>query len=142
MFFVARSHSGSKEGKMVKKCVVCYLVMALFVIGIVPRVEAAFAPSEALNLSVEARAGDIEKIRGALENKLVSQRLLDLGYTSEEVMTRLSQLTDSQIHSFAQKLDDLKVGGDSGLGIIIAVLVIIALVLVILQLSGHRIFVK
>lgn len=127
---------------MVKKCVVCYLVMALFVIGIVPRVEAAFAPSEALNLSVEARAGDIEKIRGALENKLVSQRLLDLGYTSEEVMTRLSQLTDSQIHSFAQKLDDLKVGGDSGLGIIIAVLVIIALVLVILQLSGHRIFVK
>lgn len=127
---------------MVKKCVVCYLVLALFVIGIVPRVEAAFAPSEALNLSVEARAGDIEKIRGALESKLVSQRLLDLGYTSEEVMTRLSQLTDSQIHSFAQKLDDLKVGGDSGLGIIIAVLVIIALVLVILQLSGHRIFVK
>jgi hypothetical protein len=127
---------------MVKKCVVCYLVLALFVIGIVPRVEAAFAPSEALNLSVEARVGDIEKIRGALENKLVSQRLLDLGYTSEEVMTRLSQLTDSQIHSFAQKLDDLKVGGDSGLGIIIAVLVIIALVLVILQLSGHRVFVK
>lgn len=126
---------------MVKKCVVCYLVLAMFVIGIVPRVEAAFAPSEVLTLSPEAKAGDIEKIRGALENKLVSQRLLDLGYTSEEVMTRVSQLTDSQLHSFAQKLDDLKVGGD-GLGIIIAVLVIVVLVLVILQLTGHRVFVK
>jgi hypothetical protein len=130
-----------KEGKMLKKSLVCYLVLALFVIGIVPRVEAAFAPSGVLSLSAEARSGDVEKIRTALENKLVSQRLLDLGYTSEEVMTRVSQLSDSQLHSFAQKLDDLKVGGD-GLGIIIAVLVIVVLVLLILQLTGHKVFVK
>ena len=162
---------------MVKKCVACYLVLALFVIGIAPRVDAAFAPSEVLTLSPEARTVDIEKVRGALENKLVSQRLLDLGYTSAyptitggifefgmpdallqmwagccrfresptirpstSVMV-LSQLSDSQLHSFAQKLDDLKVGGD-GLGVIIAVLVIVVLVLVILQLTGHKVFVK
>jgi hypothetical protein len=47
-------------------------------------------------------------------------------------------MTDEQIHSFAQKLDDLRVGGD-GLGVIIAVLLIVVLVLVILKLTGHKI---
>ena len=83
----------------------------------------------------------MEKIRVILENKLVGQRLHDLGYTADEVMTRLSQMSDSQVHSFAQKLDDLKVGGD-GLGVVIALLVIVVLVLVILQLTGHKVAVK
>lgn len=126
---------------MLKKCLVSYLVLAMFVIGIAPRVDAAFSPSEALNISTEARTGDIERIRIVLENKLVAQRLHDLGYTTNEIMTRLSQMTDEQIHNFAQKLDDLKVGGD-GLGVIIAVLVIVVLVLVILQLTGKRVIVK
>ena len=126
---------------MLKKCLVTYLVLAMFVIGIAPRVDAAFSPSEALNISAEARMGDIERIRVVLENKVVAQRLHDLGYTTDEIMTRLSQMTDEQIHRFAQKLDDLKVGGD-GLGVIIAILVIVVLVLVILQLTGKRVIVK
>ena len=112
----------------------------MFVIGIAPRLEAAFSPSEALNLSADARAGDVERIRAVLENKLVTQRLHDLGYTADEIMTRLAQMTDSQIHSFAQKLDDLKVGGD-GLGVVIALLLIVLLVLLILQVSGRRVIV-
>jgi hypothetical protein len=126
---------------MIKKCIVSYLVLAMFVIGMAPRVDAAFAPSEMLKISAEARTGDIERIRGVLENKLVTQRLRDLGYTTDEIMTRLSRMTNEEIHSFAQKLDDLKVGGD-GLGVVIAVLVIVILVLVILQLTGHKVLVK
>ena len=125
---------------MMKKTLVCYLVLAMFVIGVAPRLEAAFSPSEALTLPADTRAGDLEKIRVVIENRLVAQRLHDLGYTVEEVTSRLSEMTDAQIHSFAQKLDDLKVGGD-GLGIVIALLVIIVLVLVILQLSGRRVLV-
>jgi hypothetical protein len=125
---------------MIKKCLVVYLVVAMFVIGIAPRVDAAFSPSDVLKLSDEARAIDIDKIRIVLENKLVTQRLSDLGYTTDEIMTRLSNMTDAQIHQFAQKLDDLKVGGD-GLGIVIAVLVIVILVIVILQLTGRRVVV-
>jgi hypothetical protein len=123
---------------MVKKCLAWYLVLAMFVIGVAPRVDAAFSPSEVLTLSPEVRAGDIDKIRITLENKLVSQRLRDLGYSTDEIMTRLSQMTDEQIHSFAQRLDDLKVGGD-GAGVVIAVLVIIILVLVILHLTGKKV---
>jgi hypothetical protein len=126
---------------MVKKCIVSYLVLAMLIIAVAPRVDAAFAPSETLKISAEVQTGDIDRIRIVLENKLVTQRLHDLGYTTDEIMTRLSQMTAEQIHSFAQKLDDLKVGGD-GLGVVIAVLVIVILVLVILQLTGHKVFVK
>jgi hypothetical protein len=125
---------------MVKKCLVSYLVLAMFVIGIAPRVDAAFSPSEALKFSAEARIGDMEQIRIALENKLVTQRLHDLGYTTDEIMSRFSQMTDEETHGLAQKLDDLKVGGD-GLGFVIAILVIVALVLVILHLTGRRVIV-
>jgi hypothetical protein len=121
---------------MVKKCLVCYLACALFVVGICPRLDAAFSPSDALGLSSAARAGDMEKIRTALENRLVTQRLRDLGYTSDEVIARMSAMSDNQVHAFAMKLDQAKVGGE--LGIIIAVLVIIVLVLLIIRLTGHR----
>ena len=126
---------------MVKKYVVWYLVVAMFVIGIAPRLEAAFTPSETLMLSPSTRAADVEKIQTALELKLVQQRLQDLGFSTDEITARLSQLTDEQIHSIAARLDDLKVGGD-GLGIVIAILVIIVLVIVIIQLTGHKVVVK
>ena len=126
---------------MVKKYVVWYLVVAMFVIGIAPRLEAAFTPSETLVLSPSVRAADVEKIQAALELKLVQQRLQDLGFSTDEITARLSQLTDEQIHSIAARLDDLKVGGD-GLGIVIAILVIIVLVIVIIQLTGHKVVVK
>jgi len=126
---------------MARKFVLSYLVVAMLIIGITPRLEAAFVPSEALVFSSAARSSDVATVQSVLENKLVRQRLQDLGFSADEVSARLSQLSDQQIHSIAQKLDDLKVGADSGLGIIIAVLVIIALVLLIIHLSGHKVIV-
>jgi uncharacterized membrane protein len=125
---------------MIKKCLVVYLIVALFVIGIAPRVDAAFSPSDVLKLSDGSRAMDIDKIRIVLENKLVTQRLADLGFTTEEIVTKLADMTDDQIHQFAQKLDDLKVGGD-GIGLVIGVLVIVILVIIILQLTGRKVVV-
>lgn len=125
---------------MLKKCVVWYMVLVMFVFGFIPRVDASFSPSEAANFSSNLRAGDTEKIRIVLENKLLTQRLQDLGYTSQEVTARLSSLSDSQIHSLAQKLDDVKVGQDSA-AVIIVVLVIIIGVLVYLQVTGQRVIV-
>lgn len=126
---------------MVRKVVLWYLVVAMLIIGIAPRLEAGFAPSEALVLSSAARSSDLATCQTVLENKLIRQRLQDLGFSSDEISARLSQLTDEQIHSIAQKLDNLKVGADSALGVIIAVLVIIALVLLIMHLSGHKVIV-
>lgn len=125
---------------MVRKFVMWYLVVAMLIIGITPRLEAAFAPSEALVLSSAARSTDTETVQAALENKLVRQRLQDLGFNADEITAKLSQLSDEQLHSIAQKLDDLKVGSD-GFGVVIGILVIIALILVIIHLSGHKVIV-
>jgi hypothetical protein len=125
---------------MVRKSLAWYLIIAMFVIGVAPRLEAAFSPSEAIGFAGSLRSADTEKIRTAIENKLVSQRLQDLGYTTEEIVTKLSELTDEQLHSFAQRLDTLKVGQDAA-GVIIFLLVVAVVVLVVLMATGRRVVV-
>ena len=117
-----------------------YLVVAMVIISIAPRVEAGFAPSEIIDLKPEDRTADIEKIQNVLETKAVSERLSQFGLNQDEIAERLSQLSDEQIHQLALQLDDLRVGQDAA-GVIIAVLVIIILIIVILQLTGHKVIV-
>jgi hypothetical protein len=126
---------------MIKKSIVWYLVFAMFVIAMVPHVEAGFIPSNAINIDETQKVSDLDKIQKFLETKLVTQRLEDLGFSSLEVKERLFLLSDHQLHNYAQQLDTLKVGGD-GLEVVIGVLVIIILVLVILHLTGHRVIVQ
>lgn len=123
---------------MARRITIYYLVAIMFIIGIAPRVEAAFMPSQAITISSGERAADVQKIQTVLEMKLVKQRLLDLGFSPEEIQSRISQMSDQQIHGFAQKLDDLKVGQDSGLGIVIAILVIVLLVILIINLTSGK----
>ena len=54
------------------KCLSWYLILAMFVIGITPRVYAGFSPSEGLNLSPIDRGADLQKIQGVLEVKMIS----------------------------------------------------------------------
>jgi hypothetical protein len=107
------------------------LIFVLSLISLVPRVEAAFIPSS------DSRSGlmrnqDIQTIQKALENKIVKQRLQDLGFSEEEIQERLNQLSDEEIHSLAMQIDSLSQGGI--LGLVIAVLIIVVLVLVIMKL--------
>jgi hypothetical protein len=126
---------------MVKKTLIYYLAIAMFIIGIVPRVEAAFVPSQTIAMQAVDRADDLGRIQAVIESKLVKQRLQDLGFTTDEINTRLSQMSDQQIHGFAQQLDDLRVGKD-GLGIVIALLIIVILVIVLINLTtGHKVVV-
>lgn len=118
-----------------------YLVFAMFIIGIAPKVDAGIAPSEIIALQQVDRQADLAKIQKVIESKMIRDRLEQYGLTKDEINTRLSQLSDQQIHNFALNLDDLKVGGD-GLGIVIALLVIAILVVILLYLTGHRVQVK
>jgi hypothetical protein len=117
-----------------------YLVVVMFIIGIAPKVDAGLVKSEIIPLAYMDRSADLEKIQKVLETKAVSKRLAQLGLTQDEIQNRLTQLSDQQIHQAATKLDDLKIGGD-GLGLLIAVLVVIILAIVILQLTGHKVIV-
>jgi hypothetical protein len=124
-----------------RKWITWYLVMAMFVIGITPRVYAGFSPSEIMALSPAERSADVQKVQKFLEMKLVRERLKELGFTSDEIQSRLNQLSDPQIHQLALQVDNLKVGGN-GWEVVVAILVIVILVLIIIWLTGHKVVVK
>ena len=123
-----------------RKWITCYLVLAMAVIGAVPPVEASFLSSETMKMTVNDRALDLSVVQGTFETKLVSQRLVDLGFTAEEVGARLAQLSDQQIHQMAQKLNDVRVGQDGGF--FIALLVIAGLAVLIYYLLRHPVVIK
>jgi len=137
----------NKQGKEVKtvkipfmKHMAWYLVIVMFMLALVPRVDAGFAPSEIVALTEVDRNADLEKIQKVLETKAIQGRLAQLGLTQEEIQKRFDQLSDEQIHQIVFQLDDLRVGKDA-LGIVIALLVIAILVVLLLQLTGHKVIV-
>jgi len=123
------------------KYLAVYLAVAMFAIAVAPRLDAAMAPSALIESSRFDRAADIGKIQRALEMKAVKDRLERLGFTGDEIRARFDGLSDQQIHQLALQIDDLRVGKDDALGVVIALLVIAILVIVILQLTGHRVIV-
>jgi hypothetical protein len=127
--------------KRMAKWVIWYMAMMMFLLGVTPRVDAAFSPSEGLALFQSDRQSDIQKIQKVLEVKMVRERLKAFGFSQDEIQARLNQLNDQQIHQMAQKLDDLNVGGDGG-EIFVAILVIAILVIIIYFLLGHRVVIK
>lgn len=128
------------KGKMAKG-VVCYMVIAIVVIGVAQKVYAGFSPSEMVGSPSYNRAADLEKVQKVLELKMISEKLKELGLTPDETQKRLDQLSDSQIHQLALQIEDLEVGGD-GLGVVIALLLIAILVVILVYLLGHRIEIK
>jgi len=118
-----------------------YLVIAMFIIGIAPKIDAGLVESEITPLKYVNRTADLEKIQKFLETKAISKRLEQLGLTQDEIHKRLSRLNDQQIHQISLKLDDLKIGKDDGLSLIIALLMIAILVVLLLHLTGHKVIV-
>lgn len=81
-----------------------------------------------------SREIDELKVRRALENKLVAEKLMSHGLTKEEVSAKLNQMSDEQVHQMASLADRIPAGGNGAIGIVIALLVIFALVLLIIFL--------
>ena len=105
-------------------------------------VYAGFSPSEVIGLSPADRSSALQKIQKFLEMKMVGERLKDFGFTPDEIQSRLNQLSDPQVHQLAMQIDNLKVGGNDALGILVALLVIAILVVILVWLLGHRIVIK
>jgi hypothetical protein len=123
------------------KWVTWYMVTVMFFFGMIPRVDAGFSPSEGMGQSQMNRATDLEKIRQVLEIKMIRERLNALGFSHEEIQTKLTQLGDQQVHQLALKLDELNVGGDGAEAVII-ILFLAILVVLIIYLLGYRVAFK
>jgi hypothetical protein len=74
------------------------------------------------------------KVRRALENKLVAEKLMSHGLTTEEVSEKLNEMSDEQVHQIASLSDRIPAGGDGVVAVVVTVLVIVALVLLIIFL--------
>jgi predicted PurR-regulated permease PerM len=113
------------------------LVVLMGVLGFVPRLDAAFVPSAdsspALNRQI-----DMARVQKILEDKMVRERLKDLGYTQDEISARLDQLSDQELHALATRLDTLTAGG-STTGVLIVVFLVAILIVLILLYYGKRI---
>lgn len=120
---------------------VLVLSVTAYMIGfLVSPAWAAMIPSKGLsgNAGDTLIQQDVDKIRLALENKLVQEKLRAYGLSADEVRTKLAEMTPSQIHLLAQASDDVLAGGD-GLGAVIGVLIVVILVIVIFKLLGKDI---
>ncbi|NTW59436.1 MAG: PA2779 family protein [Nitrospirae bacterium] len=126
------------------KPLVTYLATALLALStFAGPAEAMFvpaAPHQASTGSADVSAGraaDLANIQGALESKIVQQKLMDYGLSPEETMARVNKLSDEQINQLATHTDSLQAGGDGGSFIAGLILVAILVVILVYLLQGR-----
>ena len=113
------------------------LVVLMGIFSVVPRIEASFVPSDE-SFATSARHKDMATVQKALEQRLVKERLKALGYTDQEINSRLDQLSDDELHQFATQLDSLTSGGSTIVWILVLALVIVA----VLYFTNKRIIIQ
>jgi len=127
--------------KRLIKCVSWFLVVGMFALGIVPRVDAGLSPSGIIALSQADRTSHLQNIQKILETKMVCKRLQQLGLLQDDIQMRLSRLDDKQLHRIALRLDEIRVGGN-GFEVLVVILLIGILVGVWFHVSGKRIIIQ
>ncbi len=81
---------------------------------------------------VSLREINEEKGRSMLENKIVAERLRSFGLSKNEVMAKMAQMSDGQIHQLSSLLDRLPAGGASGLFIATTTIILVAIIVVLI----------
>jgi hypothetical protein len=118
-----------------RKIVTVYMIAALLCITTAQSALAGFSPSISTSTSSDIRAKHLMSIRAELEKDAVAQRLADLGFSFDEVNSRLENLSDEQLHKFAMDLDQLRTGGDA-IATLVGAALFVFLVILILDLTG------
>jgi hypothetical protein len=118
---------------------IVFLVLITFVPVSLISISANAAVTESQMISPGENASTIReinelKVRRALENKIVAEKLMGHGLTKEEVSEKIDGMSDEQVHQIASLSDRIPAGGDGGLAIVVTLLVIVALVLLIVYL--------
>ncbi len=111
------------------------LVFSTGWIGVLqPRAQAMLIPAQAQRASQEetSRGSDLQVVDSALANKAIREKLHALGLSDQEIQSRLSRLSDRQVHQLASQIRAVNPAGE---GVIIGLLVIVVLVLLIIFLA-------
>jgi hypothetical protein len=121
-----------------KMLLIVYLSVWTVILGLAPLSGyAMLLPSTDNSMQ---RQSDLNSIQAQLETKVVSERLNAVGLTPQEVQARMQGLSDEQIHTLAQNVEGLQIGGLAD-WVIIAIIaggVLLFLLLLSAITGGHH----
>ncbi len=118
---------------MYRKVIASYLIIAVFALTLASTSGAGLVTSENLLAPSTTKASSLGEIQTALETKLVSSRLAQLGFTTDEINSRLGRLSQGQLHALSQDIDQIRSGGNA----IVGALLLVFLIILILDLAGQ-----
>lgn len=96
---------------------------------------AMMVPGDAAAAEMGARkAADLQTIRAALENRVVRQRLADLGLSPEQVDRRLGRMSPERLHQVAKRIERQNPAG-ADVGVIAIVLGVLLLLFLLASLG-------
>lgn len=118
---------------------IIFLVLMTFVPVSLIYTPARAAVAESQMIAPEENASTLReineiKVRRALENKIVAEKLMNHGLSKEEVSLKINEMSDDQVHQIASLADKIPAGGDGAVAVVVTLLVIVALVLLIIFL--------
>ena len=113
-----------------RKAVVYALCLAVLNLGS-PLVARAELVGTLQAVEAGTRAQDLATVSAGLAREEVRQQMAALGVDAAAIDARVARLTDSELRTLAERMDQMPAGGDA-----LAVIGIVFVVLVILELVG------
>jgi hypothetical protein len=116
--------------------IACGMMLALLLFGLMPMESVAMlAPADESIISAgigSNRTEDLQTVRKVLEQKIVQQRLQDIGLSQDHINARLDRMSDGQLHAMATQLNSvIPAGGDGTVWTIVGILLIVLLVILL-----------
>ena len=107
-----------------KRFLSAFLILCLSHLGMVQAVHAAVIDTQSA-VQLQDRAAAISDVQAKLDRADVRQALVGLGVDPAQAQERVAALTDSEIATLQQKLDQLPAAGDGGWILLVIVLALI-----------------
>ena len=107
-----------------KRFLSAFLILCLSHLGMMQAVHAAVIDTQSA-VQLQDRAAAISDVQAKLDRADVRQALVGLGVDPAQAQDRVAALTDSEIATLQQKLDQLPAAGDGGWILLVIVLALI-----------------
>jgi hypothetical protein len=88
------------------------LAVVTAVVGSLPRSSEAGIIASRVSASTDAREEDPVRIQTVLERKIVNQRLVEYGVSTEDALAKVREMSDQEVHKLALLAGKAAVGGE------------------------------
>lgn len=107
------------------------LCLALLNLGSPQVAQAALVGTSQAVAATDARSHDIALVTSTLAREQVREQMAALGVDPAAVEARVARLTDAELRTLAERMDQMPAGGDA-----LAIVGIVFVILIILELVG------